>query len=130
MRFPFPRFPADFELPDEWWSEAGMSGFTRQGVAYRSTAELFWLDEIEPPFRLLSAALDWRGFSRERMVSILRGFVASDEIAPIDLLALPPLADISRAPFTYRVLGGMHRFYASIAAGFECVPATTRGMCM
>ena len=31
MRFPFPRFPADFELPDEWWSEAGMPGFARQG---------------------------------------------------------------------------------------------------
>ena len=63
------------------------------------------------------------------MVSILKGFVVGDEIPPVDLLILPPLADISRVPFKYRVLAGYHRFYASIVAGFECVPAATRQVC-
>jgi hypothetical protein len=129
MRFAFPRFPAEFEIPDAWWAAAGMSGFTCEGSAYRSsTGEVFALDDIEPPFRLTTRPLDWHGFDRARFVSILRGFVANAELPPIDLLILPALADISGQPFRYRVLSGFHRFYASIAAGFEFVPATTRGV--
>jgi hypothetical protein len=30
MRFPLPLFPAEFEIPDEWWAEAGMVGFVRR----------------------------------------------------------------------------------------------------
>ena len=130
MRFAFPRFPAEFEIPDDWWIEAGMGGFTRHGSAYRSPAvDTIALYDIEPPFRLPIAPLDWRGFDRARFVSILKGFVADAEIPPIDLLILPQLADISCQPFKYRVLGGVHRFYASIATGFEFLPSTTRGIC-
>jgi hypothetical protein len=128
MRFAFPRFPAEFEIADDWWIEAGMPGFTRQGSAYRSPAtDVFALDDIEPPFR--TRPLDRGGFVRDRLVSILKGFVADAEIPPVDLLILPQLADISGQPFKYRVLGGVHRFYASIAAGFEFLPSTTRGIC-
>jgi hypothetical protein len=113
MRFPFPRFPAEFEIPDAWWIEAGMYGFKPAGLAYRSpTAEMVALDDIEPPFRLLTAPLEWRGLDRARMVSILKGFVADAELPPISLLILPPLGDISAAPFTYRLLEGVHRHYA------------------
>ena len=83
------------------------------------------LDDIEPPFRLPSK----RGFDRTRMVSILQGFVANEAIPPIDLLILPPLNDISGQPFTYRVLTGVHRFHASMAAGFEFLMSTTREVC-
>jgi hypothetical protein len=63
------------------------------------------------------------GFDRTRMVSILQGFVAGEAIPPIDVLILPTLNDISGQPFKYRVLAGVHRFYASMAAGFElCRP--------
>jgi hypothetical protein len=128
MRFAFPRFPAEFEIPDAWWIEAGMPGFNRQGWAYRSsTIEVVALDDIEPPFR--TKRLDQNGFDRARMVSILKGFVADAEIPPVDLLTLPPLADISGQPFKYRVLAGVHRFYTSIAAGFADLPVTTRGVC-
>lgn len=130
MRFAFPRFPAEFEIPDEWWIEAGMPGFTRGAPAFRSaTADTVALYDIEPPFRLPSKPLDWRGFDRARTVSILKGFVADAEIPPVDLLILPPLADISAPPFKYRVLGGVHRFYASIAIGFDFLPSTMRGVC-
>jgi hypothetical protein len=126
MHFSFRRFPAEFEFPDEWWSAAGMSGFTPQEVAYRSTAGVFPLDEIEPPFRLPSIPRDWRGFERCRMVSILRGFVDDAEIPPIVVFPIPPLHDISGDPFKYRVADGFHRFYASLAAGFARIPATVR----
>ena len=130
MLVPFPRFPAEFEIPDDWWVEAGMAEFVRHTQAYRSTtADLVALDDIEPPFRLPSKPLDWRGFDRTRMVSILQGFVADEAIPPIDLLILPTLNDISGQPFKYRVLTGLHRFYASMAAGFEFLPSTTRGVC-
>jgi hypothetical protein len=126
LRFAFPRFPAEFEIPDAWLTEAGMSGFARRGWAYRSsTAEVVPLDDIEPPFR--TKRLDANGFDRVRMVSILKGFVADAEIPPVDLLILPPLADMtSRPPFEFRVLQGVHRFYASVAAGFADLPVTTR----
>ena len=87
------------------------------------------LDDIEPPFRLPSKPLDWRGFDPTRVVSILHGFVANEAIPPIDLLILPTLNDISCQPFTYRMLAGVHRFHASMAAGFEFLPSTTRGVC-
>jgi hypothetical protein len=128
MRFSFPRFPAEFEIPDPWWIEAGMPGFTRRGSAYRSSAtDVLVLDDIEPPFR--TKRLDAHGFVHDRLVSILKGFVADAELPPVDLLVLPPLGDISAAPFKYRVLAGVHRFYASIAVGFEFVPVTTRRVC-
>jgi hypothetical protein len=129
MQFAFPWFPAEFEIPDAWLDEAGMAGFTLRSSAYRSpAADAVALDDIEPPFRLRRAPLDWRGFNRERMVSILKGFVDDAELPPIDLLILPPTNDMSADPFKYRLLEGCHRFYASIAAGFEFVPATTRGV--
>ena len=107
-----------------------MPEFVRQTSAYRSTTDNWVaLDDIEPPFRLPSTPLDWRGFDRTRMVSILQGFVAGEAIPPIDLLILPTLNDISGQPFKYRVLTGVHRFYASMAAGFEFLPSTTRGVC-
>jgi hypothetical protein len=131
MRFDFPHFPAEFEIPDDWWMEAGMRDFACQSVAYKSTtedpADLVALDVVEPPFR--TVPLDWRGFDHARMVSILTGFVGGTTIQPIDLLILPALNDISRRPFEYRVLHGFHRFYASTAAGFQFLPATKRDVC-
>jgi hypothetical protein len=127
MRFPFPRVPAEFELPDAWWSEAGMSRLARRELAYRSTAaDVLPLDEIEPPFRLPSAPCDWHGFARERMVAIFKGFVGDIAIPPIVVFPIPPLHDLSGDPFKYRVADGFHRFYASIAAGFHYVPAVVR----
>ena len=54
MRFAFPLLPAEFEIPDDWWIEAGMSNFTPDTLTYRSTAEATHtvaLRDIEPPFR-------------------------------------------------------------------------------
>lgn len=131
MRFPFPCFPAEFEIPDEWWQESGMVGFRPSSQAYRSTSEaiIVPLREIEPPFRYPEHRLDGNGFGREAITSVLRSIAADEEIKPARLLILPPLLDISRPPFKYRVLEGLHKFYASVAAGFDCLPVVARECC-
>jgi hypothetical protein len=96
-----------------------MDGFTRTAPAYRSTAAAVPvpLREIEPPYR---------GPDRRRLISVLNGIATGAEIEPVPLLQLPP--DLpSRAPYGFRVLDGFHRFYASIAAGSERLPASIVG---
>jgi hypothetical protein len=125
MRFSFPCFPAEFELPDEWLAEAGFIGFQPQRPAFRSTeaaTDLLLLRDIEPPFRYPEHPKDFRGFDRTRMVRILSGIVHDDEIDPVQVLLLPRLLFV-RPPFEYRVYDGVHRFYASVAAGFLKLPA-------
>jgi hypothetical protein len=122
MRYPMPNYPCDFEIPDGWLREAGMDGFNRTASAYRSTtaAVPVELREIEPPYRV--PELDWHGFDHGRLISILKGIATGAEIEPVPLLKLPS-GDFPAAPYRYRVRNGFHRFYASIAAGFEYLPA-------
>jgi|SRR6516164_2105926 hypothetical protein len=124
MRFPMPNYPCKFEIPDVWLTEAGMDGFTRTDRAYRSTATAVAvpLREIEPPYRTPWTPKDARGFERTRLVSVLSAIAKAAEIEPVPLLKLPAV-DFPPAPYAYRVRNGYHRFFASIAAGFECLPA-------
>jgi hypothetical protein len=126
MRFAMPHYPCEFQIPDEWWAEADMAGFAAIEPSYRSTrdAELVPLPEIEPPYRKITTPHDWCGFDRARLAHILKGFTTGTRIQPVPLLELPPSDLPSRTPYGYRVLDGYHRFYASIAAGFECLPAS------
>jgi hypothetical protein len=123
MRYPMPNFPCYFELPDAWIAEAGLDRFTPATGYYRSTADAVPvpLATIEPVYRLVTHPKDWCGFDRVRLISVLKGIVSSAEIEPVPLLALP-VTEFPPAPYRYRVLDGFHRFYASIAAGFECLP--------
>ncbi|HXQ51990.1 MAG TPA: hypothetical protein VN802_12915 [Stellaceae bacterium] len=125
-----PNFPCEFEIPDAWLGEAGIAGFTRTETAYRSSqdAVLVPLREIEPPYRKPALARDWRGFERARLISILKGIIAGAEIEPVPLLELPAGSFVvptfvRPGPYDYQVRNGFHRFYASIAAGFEYLPA-------
>jgi len=129
MRYRFPLLPGEFEIPDQWRADAGMTAFAsfgRRAYCSAETAVLVPLREVEPPFRLPECELDGNGFDRLRLISILKGFVAASEIAPVPLICLPS-TDFPPAPFRYRVRDGFHRFYASVAAGFECLPALLDG---
>lgn len=125
MHFHYSRFPAGFEIPDDWWVEAGMLEFVLAGAAYCSTIEavLVPLREIEPPVRSRETSLDWHGFSRKRLVSVLSGIATGAKIAPVRLFVLPPLESWEPSPFRCRVIDGFHRFHAAVAAGFEYLPA-------
>ena len=100
-----------------------MAGFVPTVVSYRSRADatVIRLRDVEPPSRFPKCSLDFKGFSRDRMVRVLSGFVTGAEIEPVTVVVYPPV-DLPPAIFRYRVWGGVHRFYASVAAGFECLP--------
>jgi hypothetical protein len=68
VRFAFPRHPAEFEIPDDWWAAAGMSDFTSLRSAYNSASgEPIQLVHIEPPFRPRNVHPTSNGFNRERL---------------------------------------------------------------
>jgi hypothetical protein len=130
MRFSFPCFPGEFEIPTEWWREAGMEGFTPTAATYLSTTATgtIPLRNIEPPVRFPECPQDGGGFKRESMVSVLRGISSGSDIEPVPLIVLPSFPEFAvprpPRPFDFRVYNGYHRFYASVAAGFSCLPAT------
>ena len=119
-----PNFPSEFEIPDDWLTEAGAVGFIPTTAAYRSSSDaiLVPLAAIEPPYRVLAVAKDWRGFDRSRFISVLKGIVTAAEIEPVPLLELP-VFEFAPTTYRFRVRNGFHRFYASIVAGFESLPA-------
>jgi hypothetical protein len=127
MRFRFPLLPAEFEIPDSWWADAGMAAFCPGAPSYRSTpdAVLVPLREVEPPFRRPEVMHDGQGFGRARMIRVLSAMVTGAEMPPVPVVALPS-ADDPASPFAYRVCDGFHRFYASVAAGFEKLPVVFR----
>ena len=127
MRFRFPLLPAEFEIPDSWWAEAGMTAFRANERGYQSSAEaaLVLLRTVEPPLRNPGVLLDWQGFDRERMIRVLSAMATGAEMPPVPVVALLPAADPA-GPFTWRVCDGFHRFYASVAAGFEMLPVEIR----
>ena len=124
MRYSMPNYPCEFEIPDAWLTEAGMDGFAPSTSAYQSSAAamLVPLKTIFPPPRFPTAPKDWHGFERARLVPVLKGIATGADMEPVPLLELPP-HDIWPAPYRYRVRDGFHRFYASIVAGFEALPA-------
>lgn len=126
MRYLMPNYPCEFEIPDGWLADAGIDGFIPTASAYRSTAEAtpVPLREIEPPYRTSQTPKDWCGFDRTRFVAVMNGIVTGAEIEPVPLIELPAGDFPFLAPYRYRVRDGFHRFYASIAAHFDCLPAT------
>lgn len=129
MRFAMPIYPCEFELPDNWLAQAGWLDdagrriFQPADEAYRSTrdARPIELKLIEPLGRYHGYEKDFRGFDRERMVNILRGFVAGDIIEAPEAIELPN-RDFCRGLFRYRICDGVHRYFASIAAGYSIIP--------
>lgn len=126
MRFPMPIFPCEFVLPNDWLVEAGWLNhagdmiFQPTDAAYCSTpdARLISLRLIEPLGRDRGHGKDFHGFDRGRMMKILKGFVAGDIIEASDAIELPNDRDFCRGQYRYRISDGVHRYFASIAAGY------------
>lgn len=117
-----------YELPDEWWAEAGMPGFRPQRSSYRAQETRLPVQEVpvaevEPLVRQLSHGvfnenLEF-GTARERVVNILRAFREDVPLPPIEMVRAIP-----GSSHRFSLWHGAHRFYYAVAAGFGAVPAT------
>lgn len=109
------------EIPDDWWQEANMSEFIRASSSYsyesKPDVQNILLENIAPLSRAPGSNLDYGGFDRQRMIKILEGFVQGNVMLPIEVHLLPS------GSYTYGLRNGFHRFYASMAAGFQSIPA-------
>lgn len=127
----FFHYDLEIQLDDGWWTESGMEGFVPTGTAYRvdpdqangkSIMEIR-IDEISPVRRnpgtsIFNDGSDGEGSAKNRVVRILRGFVAKDKIPPVEVVPVP-----SGNNYRFKLTHGVHRLYCSLASGYSHVPA-------
>ena len=116
MQKPFRDY--DFEIADTWLEEAGVIDFgnTRTDAGFTSdeSATIVAMSDIDTPKRNPGIEL----FKHDRLVRILQGINHGDKIPPVEICH----AD-EGSEYTYVLKNGFHRFYASVALGFEVIPA-------
>jgi hypothetical protein len=107
-----------FEIPLEWWTEAGMDRFIRGADTYylgrpQRNAIIVYLPDVDVP------SMEHRELSldRDRMISVLWAIVERAEICPVSV------TKAESGNYRYRLHKGNHRFHASIVAGFTHIPA-------
>lgn len=118
MQFEFRDY--DFEIDDALLYEAGCCDFTNtrveKGFLSESKAILIEIENILTPKRKAGIQL----FVDHRMEDILKGICDQRIIRAIKVWVI----EDEESEFTYQVKDGFHRFYASVAMGFEVIPAT------
>ncbi len=135
MIFDIPLAGTKFEIPDDLWLDAGMHEFTRSAKAYSVCSppyprdsglpqdppdcSLVAITEIEPLIRSLKDGIPGAPLfaSRDRLLRILRGIKNTSPIPPVWLFLN------EGGCYRYKIHQGVHRFYASVAAGFTHIPA-------
>ena len=120
---------AKYEIDDDWWREAGMTGFQparrtfRSGTSQRAGLCVIEIPvaEIGPVTRRLSHGVfndsEDSGSARDRVVRILQGFREDSPIPPVEVVRTP------EGPYRYRLSAGAHRLCCAVVAGFEAIPA-------
>lgn len=117
-----------YEINDDWLAEAGANAFAPSSECYRANPgikELFLvsIDSVEPlTARAKSIGIfcndkESGSTARERVVRILRWFVADSEVEPVRVVPL------ESGSYKYKLVAGCHRFYCAHAVGFKKVPA-------
>ena len=120
-----------FEVDENWWAEAGMTGFVPTSKSYRVDPKAFpnlavrdiRIDDVAPVRRELSHGVFHDDAetglpAKDRVVRILRAFRVNVALPPVEIQDLP--ADVSPK---YKLYHGAHRLYLALAAGFTHVPA-------
>ena len=103
-----------FAIPDRWLAESGLTETTLASDCFVSDAaeEVLDIQLVSSPVR--DPGVRW--FHRDSMLPILTAFVSHQSLPPVDV-DRPP-----QGPLPYRVRDGLHRYYASVAAGFRKIP--------
>lgn len=117
-----------YEISDKWLAEADALDFKASRYCYRAkptNKEIFIIaiDSVEP----LTERARVRGIfcddkeggasAKDRVVRILRWFVADDEVEPVEVVKSDSKG------YKYKLVAGCHRFHCAHAVGFKCVPA-------
>ena len=110
-----------FEIPFEWWAEAGMDRFDRGfEVSYRGkpnlNSKVVLMADIDLP-SMEHRNLSHGPLDRDRMVSVLWSIAERAEICPV------AVTKTASGNYRYRLHNGAHRFHASAAVGFTHIPA-------
>jgi hypothetical protein len=109
-----------FEIPDAWWTAAGMVGFVAKRAAYRAgppdNPDLATIVLLVDGIAVTPRGPGVPDFGRDRMVSVLEAIRLDAELPPIWITE----ASDGRGHVLYH---GRHRLAASIAVGFPEVPA-------
>ncbi len=134
MFFRLPHPPLAFEIPDEWWLEAGAAGFKPKAPSYRAAysvggESVVALAEVSPMLRRPGIVRDHHGFRRQGgvdggpggMVDVLRAIVDGMHLPAV---RVRPIRGISAEGLRYVVQDGFHRLYASHVLGFTHLPCT------
>lgn len=122
----------EFELPDEWLAEAGLSDLIMArdrhlpDLKAACGQDVFnvLIDSVEP---LIERATRKGVFcddvatgetAKQRVLRILRRLKSNQKIEPVKVVR-------SQNPeFSYKLIAGSHRFHCAIALGYRSVPAT------
>jgi hypothetical protein len=115
-----------FEIPTEWWERTKMPEFAPSAPAYAVDPTHPHIDvpisEIAPLRRKPGLAGYSRdGFDETRMISILCAFCSQAPLPPVQV------NEYSSDSYRYKLYDGLHRFYASVAAGFSHLPIEVVG---
>ena len=104
----------EFEIPDVWLVQSGLIGASLADDHFVSDEAETVLDipQVSSPVR--GPGVRW--FDEDRMLKILAAFVSNQSLPPVDV------DQPSQGRFPYRVRDGLHRYYASVAAGFRGIP--------
>ncbi len=121
MRFSTPgKKPVEFEIEDDWLSEAGVHNFKPSDKSYHASLKnlsaIVPLSQIKPPTRRLGVP----DFKRAKMIPILEAFRINFPLLPIEVI------ESNEPDYTYYVRDGFHRFYASVAVNFTEIPVWIR----
>jgi len=115
VNFRVPNTTVEFEVPDDWWTSAGMTNFVPSSDYYTakqsSCPEIVAVGEVEPPFRE-----KWFR-NRQSVIEVLTKMRTGEELEPIEVWS----REKTRTE-KYRVKHGFHRFYLSIAIGYPKLP--------
>ena len=104
-----------FWIKREWWDEAGMDKFKPSTkyypVLHGRPFKIVPLTQIRPPERIVEG----RGFKKDKMVPILQAFKNFVPLKPVKVTENRE----DKTDFPYEMHDGYHRFFASVAVGFE-----------
>lgn len=123
MRFKTPRGDGEFVIPDEWWEFTQPQRVREKHERYfpysqgAENIEIVKLSDIEP----LKRDQGFELFKKYKLVPVLLAFQSPE-------CALPPVVVTSSegGAYQYQILNGVHRYYSSVAVGYEFLPVVVR----